>query len=485
MLEGRKRMQRSHYQSPLVARYASPAMLALFSDDRKFLTWRRLWIALAEAQQELGLPITDAQIKAMKEAKEPIDYDLAESFEKKLRHDVMAHVHAYAKACPEAAGIIHLGATSCFVTDNTDLLLMHEGLRMIQDRLVDSCKRLRDLSLHYKDLPILSYTHFQAAQPSTLGKRMALWLQDLLMDYQALEQLLKSWALRSCKGTTGTQASFLALFDGDAQKVLDLDRRLAQKMGFEERFPITAQTYPRKLDYQVLSVLSGIAQSAHKFSNDLRLLQHMKAVEEPFEENQIGSSAMAYKRNPMRSERMCSLARFVMSLPINASMTAAEQWFERTLDDSANKRIVVPEAFLATDAILSLYQNITEGLVVHEAVLKRQLMDVLPMMASENILMAAVKAGGDRQVLHEKIRQASLRCSEEMHTEGKPNHFLRYLAEDPAFGMDEGQMQAIMERSHLEGLASLQTEMYILEDVDPILEAHQRGGSSGDHNIEI
>ncbi|MBE7022816.1 MAG: adenylosuccinate lyase, partial [Ruminococcaceae bacterium] len=384
------------YKSPLCSRYASPEMQKLFSEDTKFKTWRKLWIALAEAEQELGLPITDEQIAELRAHAEDINYDVARAKEKEVRHDVMSHVHAYGVQCPKAKGIIHLGATSCFVGDNTDLILLNEGLRLIHQKLICVISALSDFALAYKSMPTLGFTHFQPAQLTTVGKRATLWMQDLLLDLEDLEHQMKKARLLGSKGTTGTQASFLELFDGDMEKVREADRIIAKKMGYDAVFPVSGQTYSRKVDSQVLSVLSGIAQSAYKFSNDLRLLQHLKEIEEPFEAKQIGSSAMAYKRNPMRSERISSLARYVIVDSLNPAITAATQWFERTLDDSANKRISIPEAFLATDAILSIYLNVAQGLVVYPKVIHNRIMSELPFMATENILMQAVKKGGDR-----------------------------------------------------------------------------------------
>ena len=396
------------YQSPLAQRYASKEMQALFSNDKKFRTWRRLWIALAQSEQELGLDISDEQIAELIAHQDDINYDVARQREKEVRHDVMSHVYAYGCQCPKAKGIIHLGATSCYVGDNTDLILMHEAMELVKRKLVNVMARLEKFALQYKDLPVLAFTHFQPAQPTTLGKRASIWAHDLLMDYEELCWLLEHKKLLGCKGTTGTQASFMELFDGDTDKVKKLDQLIAEKMGYDACYPVSTQTYSRKYDFRVLSVLSSIAQSAHKFSNDIRLLQHLKEVEEPFEKSQIGSSAMAYKRNPMRSERMASLANYFISDVMNPAIVAATQWFERTLDDSANKRISVPEAFLAVDGILDLYLNITEGLVVYPKVIESHLMNELPFMATENIMMDCVKMGGDRQELHEAIRVHSM-----------------------------------------------------------------------------
>lgn len=457
------------YESPLNSRYASEAMQRLFSPDRKFRTWRRLWIALAETEQELGLPITDEQIAELKSNADIINYDVAAREEALVRHDVMAHVHAYGEQCPAAKGIIHLGATSCYVGDNTDLILMADGLRLIRCRLVSTIRQLASFARIWKDLPTLGFTHFQAAQPVTVGKRATLWIQDLMMDLDDLDYCLESLGFLGSKGTTGTQASFLNLFDGDHEKVKELDRRIAAKMGFSKVYPVSGQTYSRKVDSRVLNVLAGIAQSAHKFSNDIRLLQHLKEIEEPFEKGQIGSSAMAYKRNPMRSERIASLARYVLTAAVNPAFTAAGQWLERTLDDSANKRIAVPEAFLATDAVLMLYENITAGLVVYPEVIRRHLADELPFMATENILMAAVKRGGDRQDLHERIRQHSMDAGRRVKQEGAANDLLSRIAADPAFGMDQADLNQLLDASLYIGRSPQQVEDYLCEHVDPLL----------------
>ena len=409
------------YESPLNSRYASKEMKYIFSPDFKFRTWRKLWIALAESEKELGLPITDEQIAELKAHADDINYDVAEAQEKEVRHDVMSHVYAYGKQCPKAKGIIHLGATSCYVGDNTDVIIMTEGLKLVRKKLVNLIDKLSKFADEYKAMPCLAFTHFQPAQPTTVGKRASLWLMDLLMDMSQLEFQLSQMRLLGSKGTTGTQASFMELFEGDEEKVKALDRKIAEKMGFDRCFPVSGQTYPRKLDSQVLYTLAGIAQSAHKFSNDLRLLQHLKEIEEPFEKNQIGSSAMAYKRNPMRSERIASLSRYVIADTLNPAITAATQWFERTLDDSANKRISIPEGFLAVDAILELYINVVSGLVVYPKMIEKRLNEELPFMATENIMMAAVKKGGDRQELHERIRQHSMAAGRVVKVEGKPN----------------------------------------------------------------
>ncbi|MGI6333568.1 MAG: adenylosuccinate lyase [Saccharofermentanales bacterium] len=460
------------YENPLSSRYASQAMLRLFSPDRKFRTWRRLWIALAEAEQELGLPITDEQIAELRSHAETINYSVAAAREAIVRHDVMAHVHAYGEQCPKAKGIIHLGATSCYVGDNTDLILMAEGLRLIRDRLLAIIRDLASFADQYKSLPTLGFTHFQPAQPVTVGKRATLWLHDLAMDLEDLDYVLNNLAFLGSKGTTGTQASFLSLFDGDHQKVLQLDQIIARKMGFSKVYPVSGQTYSRKVDSRVLAVISGIAQSAHKFSNDIRLLQHLKEVEEPFEKSQIGSSAMAYKRNPMRSERIASLARYVMTASLNPVLTASGQWFERTLDDSANKRISIPESFLAIDAILILMKNISSGLIVYPEVIQRHLTAELPFMATENILMAAVRRGGDRQVLHEKIRKHSMDASNRVKLEGAENDLLQRIAADPSFDLAQEELAELLDAGLYIGRAPQQVEEYLEQVVYPLLKAN-------------
>ncbi len=472
------------YQSPLAQRYASKEMQALFSNDKKFRTWRRLWIALAQSEQELGLDISDEQIAELIAHQDDINYDVARQREKEVRHDVMSHVYAYGCQCPKAKGIIHLGATSCYVGDNTDLILMHEAMELVKRKLVNVMGRLEKFALQYKDLPVLAFTHFQPAQPTTLGKRASIWAHDLLMDYEELCWLLEHKKLLGCKGTTGTQASFMELFDGDTDKVKKLDQLIAEKMGYDACYPVSTQTYSRKYDFRVLSVLSSIAQSAHKFSNDIRLLQHLKEVEEPFEKSQIGSSAMAYKRNPMRSERMASLANYVISDVMNPAIVAATQWFERTLDDSANKRISVPEAFLAVDGILDLYLNITEGLVVYPKVIESHLMNELPFMATENIMMDCVKMGGDRQELHEAIRVHSMAAGRVVKEEGKPNDLLQRIADDPRFPMNLEQLQAIMKPANFVGRSVQQTEEFFAEHIDPILEKEKDAlGMHADINV--
>lgn len=461
------------YVSPLGQRYASEEMQRIFSNDKKFRTWRKLWIALAESEKELGLDITQEQIEELKAHAEDINYDVAKEREKIVRHDVMSHVYAYGQQCPNAKGIIHLGATSCFVGDNTDLIVMYEALELIKKKLVNVLAELEKFALAHKDLPVLAFTHFQPAQPTTLGKRAAIWTQDLLLDYEELCFLLENKKLRGCKGTTGTQASFMELFDNDEAKVKQLDQMVAQKMGYEKSFPVSTQTYSRKVDSRILNALGSIAQSAHKFSNDIRLLQNLKEVEEPFEKGQIGSSAMAYKRNPMRSERMASLANYVIADTLNPAITAATQWFERTLDDSANKRISIPEAFLAVDGILDLYLNITDGLVVYPKVIEAHLMKELPFMATEMILMDAVKAGGDRQELHERIRVHSMAAGKVVKEEGLDNDLLERIAADDMFPMNMEQLKAIMSPINFVGRAPSQTAEFFNECIDPILEAEK------------
>ena len=463
----------SRYESPLSKRYASSEMQYLFSDENKFRTWRRLWIALAEAERELGLPITEQQIAELKEHADDINYDVAAAREKEVRHDVMAHVYAYGEQCKNARGIIHLGATSCYVGDNTDLIIMYDALRLILSKLVNSVALLARFADKYKSLPALGYTHFQPAQPTTVGKRACLWIQDFLMDIEEVEYRLKNARLLGSKGTTGTQASFLELFDGDHQKCKQLDKMIAEKMGFPECFAVSGQTYPRKLDSMILSSLSGIAQSAAKFSNDIRLLQHLKEVEEPFEEHQIGSSAMAYKRNPMRSERIAALARYVITNSLNPAFTASAQWLERTLDDSANKRISISEGFLAVDGILSLVINIAGGLVVNPAVIERNLMRELPFMATENIMMDCVKKGGDRQQLHERIRVHSIEAGRRVKQGDGNNDLLERIAGDPAFGVTLEELQGMLSPSRYVGRAPEQTAEFLSLQVSPILERHR------------
>jgi adenylosuccinate lyase len=459
---------RDVFQSPLITRYASKEMAKIFSDDEKFKTWRRLWVALAKSQRELGLDISEEQIEEMEKNIENINYEDAERFEKEFRHDVMAHIHAYGLLCPKAKPIIHLGATSAFVDDNTDIILMDKGLQLIEKKLLKVIKILSEFALKYKDLPTLGYTHFQPAQLTTVGKRACLWIQDLILDLQDLRYRRQNIMLRGVKGTTGTQASFMELFDGDEEKVKALDKLVVEKMGYKKSFPVTGQTYPRKYDFMILSVLSGIAQSAHKFSNDIRLLQHLREIEEPFEEKQIGSSAMAYKRNPMRSERMAALSRYVIVTLLNSSITAANQWFERTLDDSANRRIVIPEMFLATDAILNLYINIASGLNVNEKVIEKNVRRELPFMATEKILMAAVKKGGDRQELHEAIRVYSLKASEKVKN-GEENKLLEYIKQDKRFGLSHEEILNLTDPSKFTGRSGSQVKEFIEEHVRPLL----------------
>ena len=472
-------MGTDRYVSPLSLRYASARMQEIFSQDMKFRTWRRLWIALAEAEKELGLPITQEQIDELKSHADDINYEVAAAREKEVRHDVMAHVYAYGQQCPGAKGIIHLGATSCYVGDNTDILLMDKALRLIRGKLVGVLSKLAVFADRYKDLPTLAFTHFQPAQPTTVGKRATLWMQDFLMDLEDLEYVLGSLRLLGSKGTTGTQASFLELFEGDQEKIDRLDPLIAEKMGFAGCVPVSGQTYSRKTDTRVLNVLAGIAASAHKMAGDIRLLQHLKEVEEPFEKSQIGSSAMAYKRNPMRSERIASLARYVMVDALNPAVTSACQWFERTLDDSANKRLSVPEGFLATDGILDLCLNVVDGLVVYPKVIEKHLMAELPFMATENILMDAVKAGGDRQELHERIRELSMEAGRVVKEEGKDNDLLDRIAADPAFGLKREDLKAAMEPSRYIGRAPRQTEQFLSGVIAPVLERYREEAEVG------
>ena len=466
-------MVKDTYESPLSARYASKEMKYIFSPDKKFRTWRKLWIALAESEKELGLPITQEQIDELKAHADDINYEVAQEREKIVRHDVMSHVYAYGVQCPNAKGIIHLGATSCYVGDNTDIIIMTEGLKLIRNKLITVIRNLSKFADEYKALPTLAFTHFQPAQPTTVGKRATLWLQELLMDLEDVEYQLSKAKLLGSKGTTGTQASFLELFDGDHEKCKMLDRKIAEKMGYKACFPVSGQTYSRKLDSQFLNVLAGIAQSAAKFSNDIRLLQHLKEVEEPFEKNQIGSSAMAYKRNPMRSERIGSLSRYVMVDVLNGYFTTATQWFERTLDDSANKRLSVPEAFLAVDGILSLYANVADGLVVYPKVIEQRLRKELPFMATENIMMDAVKKrGADRQQLHEKIREHSMAASRVVKVEGGENDLLERIAADEAFDVTLEELEKILKPENYTGRAKEQTEDFLNECIKPVLEKY-------------
>lgn len=463
----------SIYQSPLSERYASKEMQYIFSPDKKFRTWRKLWIVLAETEKELGLPITQEQIDELKAYQDEINYDVAKTQEKLVRHDVMSHVYAYGVQCPKAKGIIHLGATSCYVGDNTDIIIMTEALRLVRKKLLNVCAKLAGFASRYKDLPTLAFTHFQPAQPTTVGKRATLWLQELYLDLEDLDHVIQSMKLLGSKGTTGTQASFLELFDGDHEKCRAADQKIAEKMGFEGCYPVSGQTYSRKIDSRVVSVLAGIAQSAHKFSNDIRLLQHLKEVEEPFEKSQIGSSAMAYKRNPMRSERIASLSNYVMADVMNPMLVASTQWFERTLDDSANKRLSVPEGFLAVDGILDLYLNVADGLVVYPKVIEKRLMAELPFMATENIMMDAVKAGGDRQELHERIRQLSMEAGRNVKEKGLDNNLLELIAEDPAFGLSLEELEQTMDPSKYVGRAPWQVEEFLNEIINPLLEKNQ------------
>ncbi|MEZ6016438.1 MAG: adenylosuccinate lyase [Planctomycetota bacterium] len=464
-------MSDAQYRSPLGSRYASVAMRELFSDRKKFTTWRRLWIALAEAEQELGLPITDAQLDELRAHVDDLDLAAAERYERELRHDVMAHVHAWGDVCPTARPIVHLGATSCYVGDNTDLIILREGLTLLRDQVIAVIARLSRFAREWKALPTLGFTHFQPAQATTVGKRATLWIQDLVHDLDDLEHALAAVRFRGVKGTTGTQASFLELFDGDHAKVRELDRRVTAKMGFERAFGVTGQTYPRKLDFRVLQVLSSIAQSAHKFATDLRLLAHRREVEEPFGAKQIGSSAMPWKRNPMRSERMCALGRFVIELLGNTAHTAANQWLERTLDDSANRRLVLAEAFLATDSVLNLYIDVTGGLVVNPAIIKVNLDEELPFLASEHLMMEAVRAGGDRQDLHEQIRVHSHAAAREMK-EGRPNDLRARLAADPAFAVVAARLDELLDGRRYVGRAPEQVEEFLMEEVDGLLARH-------------
>lgn len=463
----------TRYISPLSERYASEEMQYIFSREKKFRTWRKLWIALAETERELGLPITEEQIQELRSHAEDINYAEAEAREKVVRHDVMSHIYAYGLQCPKAKGIIHLGATSCYVGDNTDLILMTEALRLVRTRLVNVIAKLASFAQRYRELPTLAFTHFQPAQPTTVGKRATLWINELMLDLEDLNHCLSAIKLLGCKGTTGTQASFQELFDGDSEKIRKIDPMIAEKMGFSACVPVSGQTYSRKTDTRVLNVLAGIAQSAHKFSNDIRLLQHLKEIEEPFEKTQIGSSAMAYKRNPMRCERMASLADYVMSDVMNPMLVASTQWFERTLDDSANKRLSVPEGFLAVDGILQLYLNVADGLVVYPRVIEKRLMAELPFMATENIMMDAVKAGGDRQELHEKIRRLSMEAGRSIKEEGKENDLLERIAADPAFKLPPEALKKTLEPKRYIGRSAEQVEEYLREVVAPVLKEYE------------
>ena len=466
-------MSTDRYQSPLSERYASKEMQYIFSPDMKFRTWRKLWIALAETEKELGLNITQEQIAELKAHAEDINYDVAKEREKQVRHDVMSHVYAYGVQCPKAKGIIHLGATSCYVGDNTDIIVMTEALKLVKKKLVNVIAELSKFADEHKALPTLAFTHFQPAQPTTVGKRATLWMQEFMLDLEDLDYVISTMKLLGSKGTTGTQASFLELFDGDQETIDKIDPMIAEKMGFKECYPVSGQTYSRKVDTRVLNVLAGIAASAHKFSNDIRLLQHLKEVEEPFEKSQIGSSAMAYKRNPMRSERIASLSRFVMVDALNPAITSATQWFERTLDDSANKRLSVPEGFLAIDGILDLCLNVVDGLVVYPKVIEKRLRSELPFMATENIMMDAVKAGGDRQELHERIRELSMEAGRNVKVEGKENNLLELIAADPAFNMSLEDLQKTMEPSRYTGRAQVQVEAFLKNVVQPVLDENK------------
>ena len=466
-------MNTDRYVSPLSERYASKEMQYIFSPDMKFRTWKKLWIALAETERELGLNITQEQIDEMKAHADDINYDVAKERERQVRHDVMSHVYAFGVQCPKAKGIIHLGATSCYVGDNTDIIVMTEALKLVRKKLVNVIAELSKFAAQYKDQPTLAFTHFQPAQPTTVGKRATLWTQEFLMDLEDLEYVLSTMKLLGSKGTTGTQASFLELFDGDQETIDKIDPMIAEKMGFKACYPVSGQTYSRKVDTRVLNILAGIAASAHKMSNDIRLLQHLKEVEEPFEKSQIGSSAMAYKRNPMRSERIASLSRYVMIDALNPAITSATQWFERTLDDSANKRLSVPEGFLAIDGILDLCLNVVDGLVVYPKVIEKRLMSELPFMATENIMMDAVKAGGDRQELHERIRELSMEAGRNVKAEGKDNNLLELIAADPAFNLTLEDLQKAMDPSRYTGRAKEQTEAFITNVVQPVLDEHK------------
>ena len=465
-------MPTNTYESPLSSRYASDEMLYLFSADKKFSTWRRLWVALARAEMELGLPVTQEQVDELEAHITDIDYEKAAQWEKKLRHDVMAHVHTYGELCPKAMPIIHLGATSCYVGDNTDVIIMREGLELVRNKLVQVLSRLADFAREYKALPTLGFTHFQAAQLVTVGKRATLWMNELLMDLEEVEHRISTLKLLGSKGTTGTQASFLELFEGDHEKVKELERRIAEELGFDAVVPVSGQTYSRKMDYNVLSTLAGIAQSASKFATDLRLLCHMKEIEEPFEKHQVGSSAMPYKRNPMRCERICALSRYLMVDVLNPSFTTGTQWFERTLDDSANKRVAMAEGFLAADAILNIMLNVTDGIVVYPKVVRSRLMAELPFMASENIMMQAVEKGGNRQELHERLRQHAIAAGKQVKEEGLPNDMVDRVAADPAFGLTREEIVAGLVPENFVGRAPQQVEEFIANVLQPIFDAN-------------
>ena len=464
---------RDSYKSPLEGRYASKEMLYLFSDDKKFTTWRKLWITLAETEMELGLQVTQEQVDELKKYEHDINYDVAAAWESKVRHDVMAHVHAYGEQATKAMPIIHLGATSCYVGDNTDLIIMYEALELVRKKVINVMDKLAKFAAEYKDMPSLGFTHMQPAQLTTVGKRATLWLQDLWLDLARIDEVLAHKRLRGAKGTTGTQATFLNLFEGDFEKVKLLDKTIAKKLGYEDVYPVSGQTYTRKFDYTVLSVLCEVAQSAYKFSNDIRILQHLKEIEEPFEKNQIGSSAMAYKRNPMRSERISSLARYVLCDTLNPAITASTQWFERTLDDSANKRISVSEAFLAVDAILEIYLNVVDGLVVYPKVIHKHIMAELPFMATETILMEGVKRGGDRQELHEKIRVLSMEAAAVVKQEGGDNDLIERIIADETFNMSADELHHILKPENFIGCASMQVDDFLNEVINPVLEANK------------
>ena len=478
-------MSTNRYESPLSSRYASDEMQYIFSQDKKFSTWRRLWVALARAEMELGLPVTQEQVDELERHVDDIDYDKAAQWERKLRHDVMAHVHTYGELCPKAMPIIHLGATSCYVGDNTDVILMREGLELVRDKVVRVLAHLAGFADKYKSLPTLGFTHFQAAQLVTVGKRATLWMNELLMDLEEIEHRISTLALLGSKGTTGTQASFLELFEGDHEKVKLLEEKIAREMGFTAVVPVSGQTYSRKLDYNVVSTLAGVAQSASKFATDLRLLCHLKEVEEPFEKNQIGSSAMPYKRNPMRCERICALARYVMVDVGNPAVTAATQWFERTLDDSANKRLSVPEAFLAVDAILNIWANVAAGLVVHPKVIEKHVLEELPFMASENIMMDAVKRGGDRQALHERIRVLSQKAGYHVKELGQANNLIDLMADDPAFGMTQAELSAHLDPAAYIGRCPEQVEEFLSDAIAPVLKKYAGVLDRGDTELKV
>lgn len=472
------------YESPLIKRYASKEMSNIFSDENKFTTWRKLWVALAEAEKELSLNITDEQIAELKKNVNNINYEEAQAREKITRHDVMSHIYAYGLQCPSAKGIIHLGATSCYVGDNTDVIVMKEALELTRNKLIQAIKNLKEFALQHKDLPTLAFTHLQPAQLTTVGKRACLWLQDLMMDIDYLDYTINSLKLLGVKGTTGTQASFMNLFENDEEKVKELDAKICEKMGFKDRyFPVTGQTYPRKQDSYVLNCLSMIAQSAYKFSNDIRILQNMKEIEEPFEKNQIGSSAMAYKRNPMRSERISSLSRYVIVNALNPAITASTQWFERTLDDSANKRISIPEGFLAIDGILNLYINVTSGLVVYQKVIEKHIYEEIPFMATENILMEAVKRGGDRQELHEKIRVYSMEAARMVKEFGEKNDLIDRIAKDPVFKLNKEEIEAVLHPKNYIGRADKQVEDFISQTVDTVINKYEIGNMEVEINV--